>query len=229
MIAVLFALPAEGSAFVRDLRAAARAGHLVRGKFAGADVAVLYTGVGAKVCLARLQEFLATEKPTLLVSCGFGGGTANDLQPGDVFVATNYTSPELLDIVRTRLPRAHTGTLYSAGRVIDENADRYRIGRKKNAAAIDMETETIARIVRAANLPLLSLRVISDTPAAPFPAPPEVLFDVEQQRTRVPALLAHMLRNPSAVLRLVRFSKQISLAKKNLGAALGEILPHLAA
>ena len=38
---------------------------------------------------------------------------------------------------------------------------------------------------------MLSLRVISDTAAAPFPAPPWVLFDLAQQKTKTGKLLGN--------------------------------------
>ncbi len=120
-----------------------------------------------------------------------------------------------------------TGRIFSADRVIDPAADRYGIGREQGAAAIDMETATIARLCADFAVPMLALRVISDSPAAPFPAPPEVLFDVETERTKLTSLLGHLARNPKAVAQLADFSKRITLVKTKLANALCTLLREL--
>jgi hypothetical protein len=74
---------------------------------------------------------------------------------------------------------------------------------------------------------MLALRVISDSPAAPFPTPPEVLFDVETQRTKLTSLLGHLARNPKAVAQLADFSKRITLVKTKLADALCTLLREL--
>ena len=51
---------------------------------------------------------------------------------------------------------------------------------------MDMETEFIARACAAYGVPLpVSLRVVSDTPTELFPAPTNVLFDIERQQTQM--------------------------------------------
>jgi hypothetical protein len=69
-------------------------------------------------------------------------------------------------------------------------------------------------------VPMLSLRVISDSLAAPFPAPPDVLFDHESQKTNYPTLIRYLLRHPSTIPRLAAFAAQISRARKALTEAL---------
>ena len=77
--------------------------------------------------------------------------------------------------------------------LIDSSEERERIARESGASAVDMETEFIARACAAHGIPLLSLRVITDTPTEPFLAPPSVLFDIEQQRT--PVCLCLLIRS----------------------------------
>jgi len=90
-----------------------------------------------------------------------------------------------------------------------------------------METETIARLCAAESIPMLALRVVSDSPAAPFPAPPNVLFDIEKQRTDFSQLLSYIARNPTSAIRLAEFSRQIVIAKTKLAAALASIIAAL--
>ena len=87
-----------------------------------------------------------------------------------------------------------------------------------------METETVARLCSAESIPMLALRVVSDSPAAPFPAPPNVLFNIEKQRTDFPRLFSYIARNPASAITLVQFSKQIGHARTKLADALIAVL-----
>ena len=234
MIAVTFALPAESSAFIRLLEGVKRDGALIQGKIQRStpnaqrstlNVCVLHTGVGAAKCAERVGNFLLrTEKPELLIASGFCGGTNDQLRPGDLVIAENASNPELLRKAREMLPGAIVGKIHSADRVIDPVIDRYAIGREHGAIAVDMETETIARLCLGTSIPMLALRVVSDSPALPFPAPPNVLFDIEKQRTDFSRLFGYMARNPSSAIRLAEFSKQITLAKTKVAAALASVI-----
>jgi adenosylhomocysteine nucleosidase len=214
MLAVTFALPNESSEFVRLLEA--------RGGRDG-EVAVLHTGVGEGICRLRIEPFLDSQPFDLLISSGFAGGADPSLGVGDILLAENFSDPRLLATAQSLLV-SRVGRLVTAGRVIESASDRARIAREDGAAAVDMETEWIARACAARKIPMLSLRVISDTAAAPFPVPPAVLFDLDRQKTDVFKLAAHLFRRPSQVVRLARFARQISVVRATLGAALYEVV-----
>jgi hypothetical protein len=90
-----------------------------------------------------------------------------------------------------------------------------------------METEQIASACATRKIPLLSLRAISDSTAAPFPAPASVLFDLERQRTRFRRLAPYLLTRPHAVVRLARFARQIAAARTELAIGLKELIEDL--
>jgi len=227
MIAVTFALPAESSAFVRLLEHRQGKGFVTNGSIGGKKIVVLHTGVGAQKCEERLAEFLRGNKPHVIVSSGFCGGTSDELKPCDLVLADNFSNKELTKRARKILDEVVTGKIFSADRMIDLAADRYAIGREQGAIAIDMETATIARLCADFAVPMLALRAISDSPAAPFPAPPEVLFDIETQRPKLTSLFGHVARNPRAVAQLADFSKRITLVKTKLADALCTLLREL--
>jgi nucleoside phosphorylase len=229
MIAVTFALPAESSAFIRLLKSIKRDGTILRGTLENrtSEVCVLHTGVGASKCEERVGNFLRDERPQLLIASGFCGGTSDELHPGDLVIGNNVSEPTLLTKARATLPNAKIGKIHSAERIIDATADRYAIGREYDAVAIDIETETIARLCSAESIPMLALRVVSDSPAAPFPAPPNVLFNIEKQRTDFSRLLSYIARNPASAITLAQFSKQIGHAKTELADALIAVLGTL--
>ena len=229
MIVVTFALPAESSAFVRLLKGIKRDGAILRGTLEDRtpEVWVLHTGVGAPKCEQRVGNFLRDERPQLLIASGFCGGTSDELRPGDLVIADNASELRLFTKARATLPNARIGKIHSADRIIDPAADRYAIGREHGAVAVDMETETIARLCAAESIPVLALRVVSDSPAAPFPAPPNVLFDIEKQRTDFSRLLSYIARNPPSALSLAQFSNQIARAKTKLADGLSAVIAAL--
>ena len=229
MTIVTFALPAESSAFIRLLKGIRRDGAILRGTLENRtkEVCVLHTGVGASICEKRVGNFFRDEKPQLLIASGFCGGTSDELHPGDLVIADNASEPTLLAKARVTLPKARIGKIHSADRIVDPAADRYAIGREHGAVAVDMETETVARLCAAESIPMLALRVVSDSPGAPFPAPPNVLFDMEKQRTDFSLLLRYIARNPMSALSLAQFSNQIARAKTKLADALAAVMAVL--
>jgi len=227
MIVVTFALPAESSAFIRSLKNVKRVGAVVRGelKHRTSNICVLHTGVGAVKCEERLGNFLRDQTPELLIASGFCGGTKDELHPADLVIADNAS--DLSKKARAILPHAVIGKIHSADRILDPAVDRYEIGRQHGAIAIDMETETIVRLCAEKAIPVLALRVISDSPAAPFPMPPSVLFNIEKQHTNFFALFGYIMHNPVSAVHLAQFSKQITHAKTKLADALCAVLHAL--
>ncbi|PYL56944.1 MAG: hypothetical protein DMF31_11550, partial [Verrucomicrobia bacterium] len=75
--------------------------------------------------------------------------------------------------------------------------------------------------------PLLSLRVITDTPREPFPASPKVLFDIERQRTHLLKLAGFLLAHPNKIPRLIEFARRIARARKILATALVTLINKL--
>lgn len=230
MIAVAFALPAESSDFVRLLTKAviyAREGvESIRGEIHGRPIEVFHTGVGEKSCRARIENFLHHPPFKYLISAGFAGALDREFQIGNLLLSENFSSPELLgsphlDFADSGL---FVGMLATVPGVIDSKAERDRWALESGAVAVDMETEFIAAACAAHQLPMLSLRVMSDTPSEPFPAPPEVLFDLEKQKTNFARLALYLVTHPGALKRLRVFRHQVALARQSLTSALDKIL-----
>jgi len=214
MLAVTFALPEESREFVQLLRRRE------------APVTVFHTGVGEKACRARIEPFLDTRPFDLLISSGFAGGADSSLGVGDLFLAENFSDPQLLARAQDLLV-SHVGQLVTAPHVIQSAGERAQLMHETGAAAIDMETEWIAQACAKRKIPMLSLRVISDTAATPLPLPAEVLFDLERQKTDPLRVASHLLRHPVHVPGLIRFARQIAAVRATLGAAVYELVASL--
>jgi nucleoside phosphorylase len=232
VIAVTFALSAESAEFLRRLTDKVRADHngvrTIRGKIDGRAIEVLHTGVGEKVCWQRLEKFLKDQQFDCLISTGFAGALSDDLQIGELLLAKNFSTVDL-DETRGSLSGLpiHVANLLTVPALIDSPKDRNTLALTSGASAVDMETEFIARACAAHSVPLLSLRVISDTPRELFPAPANVLFDIERQQTQILKLATHLLTHPTSVPRLVQFARRIASARKALARALITLVNRL--
>ena len=231
-IAVTFALPAESSEFLRRLRGrtgAERNGvRIVRGKIHDRMIEVVHTGVGEKACRQRVAKFLQDRQLDLLISTGFAGALNDQLKVGDLLLAKNFSTIELNNRRSSfsSLP-IHEADLVTVSALIDSSEKRLEIAQTSTAAAVDMETEFIAGACADHGIPLLSLRVISDTLDEPFPAPTKVLFDIEQQRTNLLKLAAFFLAHPNRIPRLIQFARGIANARKILANTLVVLINKL--
>ena len=230
MIAITFALPAESSDFVRLLEnrgSVSREGvETIRGHLHGKSIVVVHTGVGKTVSRERMETLLRREHFEYLISSGFAGALEKDLKVGHLLVAENFSSPQLLSSPKLVLAEDRTflGKLLTVPRMIETIEERESLHKKTGAAAVDMETEILSEVCAAHDLPMLSLRAISDTAAEPFPAPAHVLFDVAKQKTISSRLGMYLLTHPGAFVRLNAFRQRVAVARKALANALDTIL-----
>jgi len=111
--------------------------------------------------------------------------------------------------------------------LIESGEERVKLALASGAGAVDMETEFIARGCAVHGIPVLSLRVISDTPKELFPAPTDVLFDIERQQTQMMKLATYFFAHPHRVPRLLQFTRRIARARKILADALADVVRNI--
>ena len=232
MIAVTFALPAESQEFLRFLGSKFQIDRnnipIIRGKIDDRQIEILHTGVGEKVCRQRVGKFLQDQQFDCLISAGFAGALTNDLRIGDLLLAKNFSTVDLGErwSSLSSLP-IHFADILTVPALIESGEERVKLALASGAGAVDMETEFIARACAVHGIPVLSLRVISDTPKELFPAPTDVLFDIERQQTQMLKLATYFFAHPHRVPRLVQFARRIAHARKVLADALVAVVHGL--
>jgi adenosylhomocysteine nucleosidase len=234
MIAISFALPAESSGLVallqnKQLVIRGQTTKSIQGRIDNKSVEIFHTGVGRRSCEGKIGNFLGTAQPRYLISAGFAGAARPSVEVGDLILAENFSDRQVLFEAQRILSNrgACTAKLFTSTTVIDSRSERMEKAHAHDAAAVDMETEVIAQACTARSIPMLSMRVISDSLREPFPAPPSVLFDIERQRTDFAKLSLHLLTHAGAILGLVRFARQIARARNELTSALVALLRGL--
>ena len=230
--AVTFALPAESSEFLRRLTEKSEICRnditIDNGRIDDRPVQVFHTGVGERACRHRIKNFLDDQQFDALISAGFAGALTDENKVGDLLVAKNFSTIDasVARSARGGLP-LHIGDLLTLPQIVDSAEERHEIARTSGAVAVDMETEFIARACAEHGVPLLSLRVITDTPHEIFPAPPGVLFDIERQRTNLLRLARFLFARPNRIPKLIGFARRVGRARKILANALVEIVREL--
>lgn len=209
-IFVTFALPEES----RDFRRA------IANRGPG-NIRVEHFGVGPSMAAKRLAALLAGPRPRLLICAGFAGGLAPQLRLGDLVVAENLSTPEVL--ARVRMVAADAthfscafGAIISRALPVESIADKAALFRETDAWAVDMESEAVAAVCRAAGVPLLVVRTISDPAEAALPVPFADWFDVEKQGPRVAGLLQFLALHPGRILPFARFVRGLAPARQAL-------------
>src|SRR5437773_3525698 len=150
MIAVTFALPAESSGFVRSLHNEHRSDRngikTISGEINDHAIEVFHTGVGEKVCRQQMRKFLQDRQFDCLISAGFAGALNDQLRVGDLLLAKNFSTVEVSGTLHSlaNLP-IHIANLLTVRSMIESGEDRNRLAQTTGAAAVDMETDFIAR------------------------------------------------------------------------------------
>ena len=133
MIAATFALPAESSEFLRRLDNKLCTGRnairIIRGTLDDREIEVLHTGVGEKVCRERVEKFLKNQQFEFLISAGFAGALNDQLHPGDLLLARNFSTVDLTE--RQSFPSLpiHQADLLTMAALIDSSEERNEIAR----------------------------------------------------------------------------------------------------
>ena len=197
--------------------------NIVRGTIGHRSIEVIHTGVGENSCRKRIGKFLENQQFDFLISAGFAGSLNHELQVYDLLVAKNLSTVDLKHASLSNVS-IYAANMLTVPVLIDTSGERERIARESGASAVDMETEFIAGACAAHGIPLLSLRVITDTPTLPFPAPPSVLFDIQRQRTRLAVLAGFFLAHPRRMPGLFQFAMRIARARKILASALNAVV-----
>ena len=211
MIALTFAVPHES----HDLRRA------LRREIVSGEVLIAHTGIGTAAAEESVRALLAGHRPRWLLSAGYAGALDPAFSHGELFLATNFTAPEML-----ARSDARRGILTTQPHAAETPAQKTALARDTGAGAVDMETSAIARVCAAHGVPMLSLRAISDTADAPIPVPLTISYDLARQRPRVGTLLAFLARNPSRIVPFTRFVRGLAPARAALTAAIAAIIEN---
>jgi adenosylhomocysteine nucleosidase len=202
-------------------------------------ISILITGIGRKNAEKSAREFLATNSPELVLTCGFAGGLNPDLKLGEVVFETSIPSSSRRESAQTeignQLEPTHVGCyeqLVAAGakpakffctdRIATTVAEKKKLRAETGADAVEMESEAIHAICRKRGIPCATVRVILDTANEDLPldfnqlAKPDMSLDYSK-------LALAILKSPGKIGALLKLQKQTRFAAEQLAGVLAKI------
>jgi adenosylhomocysteine nucleosidase len=201
-------------------------------------ISILITGIGRKNAKKSAREFLATNSPELVLTCGFAGGLNPDLKLGDVvFELTDWrgefhepqTEKKIGDSQSSPLREkllaagAKPAKFFCADRITTTVAEKKKLRDETGADAVETESGAIHAVCRERGIPCATVRVISDTANEDLPldfnalAKPDMNLDYGK-------LAWAVVKSPGKIGALLKLQKQARLAAERLADTLSRLL-----
>ena len=201
------------------------------------DVSILITGIGRQNAGKSVREFLATNLPELVLTCGFAGGLNPDLKLGDVVfeltdrrgefhepqtenkIGDSQSSPLREKLLATG---AKPAKFFCADRIATTVAEKKKLRAETGADAVELESGAIHVVGRERGIPCATVRVISDTAGEDLPldfnqlAKPDMNLDYGK-------LAWAIAKSPGKISALLKLQKQTRFAAERLANVLSKI------
>ena len=187
---------------------------------------MIQTGVGPQKAHAAAREVLSQQTFALAISSGFACALTQ-AAIGDILIGTNAATirdGEALDYLEVAgderqrwctmlsgsgaLACATFGCFISADRIVYRAAEKVALAERTHATGLDMESAALASEAKAAQVPFLIVRSVSDLLMEELPLDFNLFLRPTGWLKGVGALLAH----PSGLLGLNRLRKQSAIA-----------------
>ncbi|MCX5892033.1 MAG: hypothetical protein NTW80_03515, partial [Deltaproteobacteria bacterium] len=201
------------------------------------------SGMGARAAREAAARLVAQFRPHLLVSLGFGGAVSPELPPGALVLGEFFYKfdpatmvldsiprltparswPELLEALAAAGLAAFSGSLVTTPFIIHKAGQAGPLT-SLTFPVLDLENAAVAEIARAAGLPCLGLRAITDTAAEEIP---DFLASVGEEPGTVGVLdaLGWLAADPRRFKDLLHLWRRSRLAADRLAAGLMALLP----
>ena len=247
-IAVITAMSEEFRAVAACFTAggvtAAGAPETVRYQVGAHQFVVVESGVGFDNAARAVEKLIHDERPDLLISTGFCGGVAPELQTGDVVVAKKIIvageggfeeipaglSPVGLNFVALEAAdgkRTVGGTFVSTAAITSKALLAAMLPDCYPTPVVEMESGAIAIIAAEQGIPLLAIRAVSDAADEELGFSLDEFCDADMRRILPYKVLLTVLRKPRIIPQLVRLSRSSRRAAENLTAALSRLFATL--
>ncbi len=212
-ILVCFALKEEAAPF-REI-AAGKSG-----------VSLRVVGVGRVNAEKSVRQFLATQSPALVLTCGFAGGLNPKLKLGDVVFepAAIHAPPSILPLPSQLLAAgAQPVKFHCADRIATTVAEKEKLRAATGADAVEMESAAIHAVCAEKKIPCVTVRVISDTAHEDLPLDFNALSKADQSLDFGKLFLA-LARSPGKIGSLMQLQKKTSFAARQLAKVLEKMI-----
>ncbi len=234
-LAIIAALPRELDLLARDLGAVVSKTGSRRDESKGlllqtasmkdgsCPMVLATAGMGAERVSLAVAAVLAHGPIATLLSVGFAGACDPSLNPGDVIEASLVIDSRSGERFPTdaAFEVAAPGVLVSSTQIAGI-AEKRRLRATYNAAAVDMEAATVARLARAHGIPFGTLKAISDEHDVDLTA--LSTFTDVHGHFRTSAFALHTLLRPGQWRAAARLGRNSKSALQNLTHAVHQLI-----
>lgn len=197
------------------------------GRVKGIDVAVGIVGIGARHAPERSSSLFRAFPGSTFVLAGLAGGLIPELQRGQILVAQQYSSDELINYIKL-LSGFDVARLHTASEVVSTAADKARLASSSGCQFVDMETSAVAPVIQSLGAEIMAVRSIGDLAGEDVPV--DLLsrgYNYEKGETNTVGMSLYLATHPWAVGRLRKFLADMEAPRQKLGKFLVELVSEL--
>jgi len=235
-VAIVVALPWEATPLAK---------HLGLTKSEVLDGVTRYHGWGGRLLLIQAgmgahgaaRALTSLETPSLLLSAGFCGGLRPEIGLADIIIGSQVVrntrsfpaDPFLLESASRAFKTidcpVHVGTILTVDEVVTP-ADGIQGRAEPEILAVEMESAHLAEAAQRHGVPFLAIRVVSDTPSAPWATEGRHLLKPDG-RLNPASLATSLLRQPSRIPRLLHLASKLRPATRRLAQGIEALVKSL--
>ncbi len=235
-VGLVCALPMELDPFFRRFRKSNTikgGGFRFRGgTLRGVRVAAVESGPGAAKAARATAALIDGHAPAWIVACGFAGALREGMKIGDLVVAEAVRELDGDEIATpSGMPAdasrgLHVGRFVTTPGIVRTVAEKRELAERYDALAVDMETFAVATAARAAGVPFMAVRSITDGLAADLPVEVHALLSATGTK-RVGATLGALWNRPESGKDLWRLRETAHHAADRLAPFLAGVVEQL--
>lgn len=216
------------------------------------DIGIVLTGTGRERATRAARWAMGQFHPDAMMSLGFGGGTLDTLQAGDLVLGTRLFrldgSPfywdseqlgdplipdrELLGAARNAVEIAgidfEQGPIINLPSIAKTSGMKRWIGQELNGACVDMESFMVCEVASDANVPFVAIRAIVDTVDMDLPDLAGQIGQAPSGGRLIPAI-KHVARHPHEIISLARVGMAAAQARRSLTGFFTEFSAEMSA
>ncbi len=237
-------MPVEADAFAglatETVEVTAAGLTLYEGVVAGRRVAWCVAGAGSEPAGRATRLLIDGHRPRLILSPGFAGGLNPALTRGTVVyprrsitrsggppIAVVATGQGSVTAAAGDATSSDSLAIVSVDTVMTTAAAKRELAVSTGASLVDMETYAVATAARAAGLPCVSIRVISDDASQDLPKEIAALVQPQSGMRRLGAALAGIGRRPRAAVDMWKLWEHAVVDGRTLAGAIRTFLEGL--
>lgn len=245
-IGLIAAMSMESGAFLRHIRKweRARLGRVnaVHFQSAGRECTLVTSGMGVRRATEATLALIEAFHPACMISFGIAGAVRQDIEIGDVIMATGSCSLEngSLTPIQPLTPLSNSamqtteqalsphGARLLPGTTITTRGSQLILQKPQDLLnpILEMETAGILQAASANGIPLTVLRAVSDNPLEPIPFDLGAVMD-DECNFRVGRLFQAILKHPRLLLLTWKMTRNSRIAADNAAIAVTASLSAL--